>query len=113
MTNLILHDIDEPNIKRDNSLATSIKDYPENKKFDVIAMNPPFGGVEEDIIQYNFPVDMRTSETADLFMVLIMNRLKENGRAGVILPDGFLFGNDNAKIAIKRSCLKILTFIQL
>lgn len=106
MTNLILHDIDEPNILRDNSLATSVKDYPENKKFDIIAMNPPFGGVEEDIIQYNFPADMRTSETADLFMVLIMNRLKENGRAGVILPDGFLFGIDNAKIAIKKKLLE-------
>lgn len=106
MTNLILHDIDEPNILRDNSLATSVKDYPENKKFDIIAMNPPFGGVEEEIIQYNFPADMRTSETADLFMVLIMNRLKENGRAGVILPDGFLFGDDNARIAIKKKLIE-------
>lgn len=105
ITNLILHDIDEPNIKRDNSLAVSIKDYPEKDKFDVIAMNPPFGGVEEEIIQYNFPAEFRTSETADLFITLIMYRLKQNGRAGVILPDGFLFGNDNAKAAIKQKLL--------
>lgn len=105
MTNLLLHDLDSPNILRDNSLSTNVRDYTEKDKYELIAMNPPFGGVEEVGIQINFPTEFRTSETADLFMALIMYRLKENGRAGVILPDGFLFGNDNAKIAIKEKLL--------
>lgn len=105
MTNLLLHDLDSPNILRDNSLSSNIRDYTEKDKYDLIAMNPPFGGVEEAGIQINFPTEFRTSETADLFMALIMYRLKDNGRAGVILPDGFLFGNDNAKIAIKEKLL--------
>ncbi|MBU5428195.1 type I restriction-modification system subunit M [Tissierella pigra] len=105
MTNLLLHDLDSPNILRDNSLSSNIRNYTEKDKYDLIAMNPPFGGVEEVGIQINFPTEFRTSETADLFMALIMYRLKENGRAGVILPDGFLFGNDNAKIAIKEKLL--------
>lgn len=105
MTNMLLHDIDSPNILRDNSLSTNVRDYTEKDKYDVIAMNPPFGGVEEDGIQINFPTEFRTSETADLFVTLIMFRLKEGGRAGVILPDGFLFGDDNAKIAIKKKLL--------
>jgi len=105
MTNLLLHDLDSPNILRDNSLSSNIRDYTEKDKYDLIAMNPPFGGVEEVGIQINFPTEFRTSETADLFMALIMYRLKEDGRAGVILPDGFLFGNDNAKIAIKEKLL--------
>lgn len=105
MTNLLLHDVDSPNILRDNSLSTNVRDYREKDKYDVIAMNPPFGGVEEVGIQINFPTEFRTSETADLFMTLIMYRLKETGRVGVILPDGFLFGDDNAKVAIKEKLL--------
>ena len=72
----------------------------------VIAMNPPYGGSTEASIKGNFPMDMRSSETADLFMVLIMYRLKRNGRAAVIVPDGFLFGVDGAKLAIKTKMLK-------
>lgn len=107
MTNLMLHDLDVPNILRDNSLASNVRDYTKKDKYDVIAMNPPFGGVEEVGIQINFPTEFRTSETADLFMTLIMYRLKEDGRAGVILPDGFLFstGDSNATVAIKRKLL--------
>ena len=105
MTNMLLHDIDSPNILRDNSLSTNVRDYTEKDKYDVVAMNPPFGGVEEDGILINFPTEFRTSETADLFMTLIMYRLKETGRAGVILPDGFLFGDEKAKLAIKKKLL--------
>lgn len=105
MTNLLLHDVDSPNILRDNSLSTNVRDYTERDKYDVIAMNPPFGGVEEVGIQINFPREFRTSETADLFITLIMYKLKETGRVGVILPDGFLFGDDNAKVAIKEKLL--------
>ena len=69
-------------------------------------MNPPYGGSTEASVKGNFPMDMRSSETADLFMVLIMYRLKRNGRAAVIVPDGFLFGVDGAKLAIKTKMLK-------
>ncbi|MBS3199856.1 HsdM family class I SAM-dependent methyltransferase [Turicibacter bilis] len=105
-TNMILHDIDTPRIDHDNSLGKSVRDYKESDRFDVIIMNPPYGGVEESSIQNNFPVELRTSETADLFMALIIYRLKQNGRCGVILPDGFLFGTDNAKVAIKKKLLE-------
>lgn len=106
ITNLLLNDIDNPRIIRGNSLADNIRDYKLEDKFDVIAMNPPFGGVEEDGILGNFPTSYRTSETADLFMTVIMNRLKNNGRAGVVLPDGFLFGDDRAKTEIKKDLLE-------
>ena len=105
-TNMILHDIDSPRIDHDNSLGKSVRDYKESDRFDVIIMNPPYGGVEESSIQNNFPVELRTSETADLFMALIIYRLKQNGRCGVILPDGFLFGIDNSKVAIKKKLLE-------
>jgi len=105
-TNLILHDIDFPDVIHGNSLAESVRDYPESKKFDVIAMNPPFGGTEEEGVKMNFPAAFRSSETADLFMTLILNRVKKAGRVGVVLPDGFLFGTDNAKVAIKKKLLE-------
>ena len=105
-TNMILHDIDSPRIDHDNSLGKSVRDYKESDRFDVIIMNPPYGGVEESSIQNNFPVELRTSETADLFMALLIYRLKQNGRCGVILPDGFLFGTDNSKVAIKKKLLE-------
>ena len=68
-------------------------------------MNPPYGGNEQDIVKQNFPTELRSSETADLFMSVIMYRLKQNGRVAIILPDGFLFGIDNAKTAIKEKLL--------
>lgn len=105
ITNLLLNDIDNPQIIRGNSLVDNIRDYKLADKFDVIAMNPPFGGIEETGILGNFPMSYRTSETADLFMAVIMNRLKVNGRAGIILPDGFLFGDDNAKTEIKKDLI--------
>lgn len=102
ITNMLLHGIDVPRIYHDNSLAKKVLDYSDDDKFDVILMNPPYGGNEKSDIKGNFPSDLASSETADLFMSVIMYRLKENGRAAVILPDGFLFGTDNAKIAIKK-----------
>jgi type I restriction enzyme M protein len=104
MTNLILHDIDAPNIRRDNSLTRNVRDIRDDERFDVIAMNPPFGGIEEDGIATNFPQAFRAKETADLFMVRIMYSLKQGGRAGVILPDGFLFG-EGVKTNIKEKLL--------
>lgn len=106
VTNLLLHDVDNPDIIHGNSLEKKVTEYTEKDKFNVIMMNPPFGGSELPIIKQNFPTDLQSSETADLFLALIMYRLKENGRVGVILPDGFLFGNDGAKVNIKKRMLK-------
>ena len=106
ITNLLVHDIEAPNIRHCDSLATKMSDFKESDKVDVIAMNPPYGGSTEASIKGNFPTDLRSSETADLFMVLIMYRLKAGGRAAVIVPDGFLFGVDGAKLAIKTKMLK-------
>ena len=105
MTNLLLHDIDEPNIMHGNSLEKNVRDYKEEDKFDCIMMNPPYGGTEEKIIQSNFPTELQTSETADLFVALILYRLKQNGRVGIILPDNFLFGNENSQKALKERLL--------
>ena len=101
-TNMLLHDINEPNIIRGNSLEKNVRDYEEEDKFDVILMNPPYGGTEKKSVQQNFPTELRNSETADLFMVEILYRLKQKGRVGIVLADGFLVGTDGAKGAIKR-----------
>lgn len=105
VTNMLLHGIDIPQIYHDNSLLRDVLDYTEDDQFDVILMNPPYGGSEKTEVKNHFPADLASSETADLFMSVIMYRLKENGRAAVILPDGFLFGTDNAKVAIKKKLL--------
>jgi len=105
VTNLILHDIDEPKIRHDNSLTRNVRDYKPIDKVDIIVTNPPFGGIEEDGIQVNFPQQFQTKETADLFMVLLMYLLKDNGRAAIVLPDGFLFG-EGVKTTIKQKLLE-------
>lgn len=106
ITNLLLHDIDNPMIVHGNSLEKNVREYEAKDKFDVILMNPPYGGSEKDSIKMNFPMNLRSSETSELFISVMMYRLKRDGRAGVILPDGFLFGEDNAKVAIKEKLLK-------
>lgn len=105
ITNMLIHDLDVPRIYHDNSLLRDVLDYTDEDKFDVILMNPPYGGSEKEDVKNHFPADLASSETADLFMSVIMYRLKKNGRAAVILPDGFLFGSDNAKINIKKNLL--------
>lgn len=102
ITNMLLHGIDVPKIYHDNSLLKDVLDYTMDDQFDAILMNPPYGGNEKTEVKNHFPADLASSETADLFMSVIMYRLKKNGRAAVILPDGFLFGTDNAKVAIKK-----------
>ena len=106
VTNMLLHDIDSPKVMHDNSLTKDVLNYTDEDKFDVVLMNPPYGGSEKNDTKQHFPSDLSSSETADLFMVLIMYRLAEKGRAAVILPDGFLFGTDNAKLAIKQKMLR-------
>jgi type I restriction enzyme M protein len=103
---MLLHDIEMPHVYHDNSLTKDVLNYTDDDKFDVILMNPPYGGNEKQDIKRHFPSDLSSSETADLFMVVIMYRLAQNGRAAVILPDGFLFGTDGAKLAIKQKLLR-------
>lgn len=105
ITNMLLHDLDVPQVFHGNSLLRDVLDYTEEDQFDVILMNPPYGGSEKTDVKNHFPSDLASSETADLFMSVIMYRLKKNGRAAVILPDGFLFGTDNAKVNIKKKLL--------
>lgn len=105
VTNMILHDVDAPNIRHDNSLSRNVRDYKPIEQVDAIVTNPPFGGIEEDGIQLNFPVQFQTKETADLFMVLLMYLLRDGGRAGIVLPDGFLFG-EGVKTTIKEKLLE-------
>lgn len=110
VTNMLLHGLDVPRIYHDNSLTRDVLDYTEDDQFDVILMNPPYGGNEKVDVKNHFPSDLASSETADLFMSVIMYRLRENGRVGVIIPDGFLFGTDNAKISIKKKLLSEFNF---
>ena len=105
-TNMMVHGIEVPsNILNDNTLARPLRDYGKKDQVDVIVTNPPFGGVEEDGIENNFPAEFRTRETADLFLVLVMELLKDGGRAAIVLPDGTLFG-EGIKTRIKKKMLE-------
>lgn len=105
VTNMLLHGIEVPHqIRHDNTLARPLVSYGLRDMVDVILTNPPFGGTEEPGIEANFPADVRTKETADLFLVLIVELLKQNGRAAVVLPDGTLFG-EGVKTRIKEKLL--------
>lgn len=107
VTNMIVHGIDVPTgILHDNTLARPLRDIGAKDRVDVIMTNPPFGGMEEDGIENNFPATFRTRETADLFLVLIVEMLKPGGRAAVVLPDGTLFG-EGVKTRIKEHLLTV------
>ena len=116
VTNLMLHGIEVPSqIRHDNTLARPLRDYSAVDRVDVILTNPPFGGVEEPGIEQGFPSDVRTKETADLFLVLIKHILKPGGRAALVLPDGTLFG-EGVKTRIKEQLLaecKLHTIVRL
>ena len=103
-TNMMLHGIEVPvNIKHGNTLDKPLSSW--DNDVDVIVTNPPFGGTEEDGIENNFPADMRTRETADLFLQLIVEILSNKGRGAVVLPDGTLFG-EGVKTKIKELLTK-------
>lgn len=100
VTNMMLHGVEVPvQIKHGNTLSKPLSNWESD--IDVIATNPPFGGTEEDGIEKNFPAEMQTRETADLFLQLIIEVLRDKGRAGVVLPDGTLFG-EGVKTKIKN-----------
>ncbi|MFP3478556.1 MULTISPECIES: N-6 DNA methylase [Burkholderia] len=116
-TNMLLHGIDVPSqIEHRNTLAIGWNEWGANDKVDCVITNPPFGGYEDDGVGSDYPADLRTRETADMFMALIVKKLlKENGRAAVVLPDGFLFG-DGIKATLKKLLLrdcKLHTIVRL
>ena len=106
ITNMILHGIEVPdNIRRDDMLSRPLTEYTPKDRVDVIVANPPFGASVKDGTEKNFPSEMRTKETALLFLILFVHMLKDSGRAGVVLPDGVLFG-EGAATRIKEKLLK-------
>ncbi|PTP34943.1 N-6 DNA methylase [Vibrio splendidus] len=106
-TNMLLHDIDVPSqIDHRNTLAKGWNEWSANDKHDCIITNPPFGGYEDDGVGSDYPADLRTRETADMFMALMIKKLlKDNGRAAVVLPDGVMFG-DGIKGKLKELLLR-------
>ncbi len=104
-TNMIIHGVEVPdNIRHDDMLAKPLTEYGPKDRVDVIVANPPFGGVVKEGAEKNFPSEFRTKETADLFLVLFIHLLKDGGRAGIVLPDGTLFG-EGVKTKIKQKLL--------
>lgn len=116
VTNLMLHGVEVPSlITHGNTLARPLREVTQADRVDVVLTNPPFGGVEEPGIEQGFPADVRTKETADLFLVLIKHILKTHGRAALVLPDGTLFG-EGVKTRIKEQLLaecKLHTIVRL
>jgi len=109
--NLLLHGLESPQIDPGNSLRFPLKEIGDKERVDIILTNPPFGGEEERGILGNFPEDKQTSETALLFLQLIMRKLKrlpKPGRAGIVVPNGTLFG-DGVCARIKEELLKEFT----
>lgn len=104
MMNLVLHGVGNPNVVRGNALGSPITQISRADRVDVVLTNPPFGGEEEKSIQANFPADKQTAETAWLFLQLVIRRLKDGGRCGIVVPNGILFG-DGVGARIKQQLL--------
>jgi type I restriction enzyme M protein len=103
-TNLILHDIEIPNIKFGDALDQPLSNFTEKHRVNVILANPPFGGIVANNNETNFPQTYRTKESADLFLILMIHLLKQGGRAGIVLPDGSLTG-DGVKQRVREKLL--------
>lgn len=104
-TNLILHDIEVPNIRFGDALDQPLSNFTEKNRVDVIIANPPFGGIVANNNENNFPQSFRTKESADLFLILMIHLLKHGGRAGIVLPDGSLTG-DGVKQRVREKLLR-------
>ena len=104
-TNLILHDMEVPNISFRDSLDQPLSNYSERQRVDLILANPPFGGIVANNNENNFPQNFRTKESADLFLVLMIHLLKDKGRAGIVLPDGSLTG-EGVKQRVRQKLLE-------
>jgi type I restriction enzyme M protein len=101
--NMILHGIAAPHILHTNTLAENLADIQAKDQVDVILANPPFGGKERDEIQQNF--NIRTGETAYLFLQHFIKMLKPGGRAAVVIKNTFLSNTDNASIKLREELL--------
>ena len=104
-TNLILHDIEVPNIRFGDALDQPLSNFTEKHRVNVILANPPFGGIVANNNENNFPQNYRTRESADLFLILMIHLLKQGGRAGIVLPDGSLSG-DGVKQRVRQRLLE-------
>ena len=106
VTNMLLNGTDGSNIKYGSSLSKNYSEYTDDDKVDVVLMNPPFGGEIAPGEDKNFPESYRTSETANLFVCLVLYRLKQHGRVGIVLPDSFLFTNSEpAFVELKKKLM--------
>jgi len=105
VVNLITHDIEIPLIENGDSLSRELTSIKQKDKVDIILANPPFGGVVGDGMETNFPLNYRTKESADLFLILFIQMLKDGGRAGIVLPDGSLTG-DGVKQRVRQKLLE-------
>lgn len=105
VVNLITHDIEVPQILNDDALSKELTSIRQKDRVDIIVANPPFGGVVGDGMETNFPLNFRTKESADLFLILFIQMLKEGGRAGIVLPDGSLTG-DGVKQRVRQKLLE-------
>ncbi|PKV75294.1 class I SAM-dependent DNA methyltransferase [Pontibacter ramchanderi] len=102
--NMILHGIEAPNIIHTNTLSENIRDIQEKDRYHVILANPPFGGKERPEVQQNF--DIKTGETAFLFMQHFIKSLKAGGRAGIVIKNTFLSNSDNASVSLRKHLLE-------
>ena len=102
--NMILHGIEAPNIVHTNTLAENINDIQEKDRFQIVLANPPFGGKERPEVQQNFQI--RTGETAFLFLQHFIKSLKAGGRAGIVIKNTFLSNTDNASVALRKELLE-------
>ena len=102
--NMILHGISAPNIVRTNSLNENLRDVQEKDRYNVILANPPFGGKERVEVQQNF--DIKTGETAFLFLQHFIKTLKAGGRAAIVIKNTFLSNTDNASVALRKELLE-------
>lgn len=102
--NMILHGIEAPNIIHTNTLGENIRDIQEKNRYHVILANPPFGGKERPEVQQNF--DIKTGETAFLFMQHFIKSLKTGGRAAIVIKNTVLSNTDNASVALRKLLLE-------
>ncbi|WP_081677381.1 N-6 DNA methylase [Butyrivibrio sp. WCD3002] len=105
VTNMYLHNLDDPSIVHGDGLAKNVLDLSDDDLFDCVIMNPPFGGEFNKADLNNFPDNIASSESADLFVARIIYCLKKNGRCGLVLPDGLLFNSDPSKVNLKKLLL--------
>ncbi len=102
--NMILHDIEAPNIVHTNTLTENLADIQDKDRYDIVLANPPFGGKERPEVQQNFPI--RTGETAFLFLQHFIKMLKAGGRGGVVIKNTFLSNTDNASVSLRKLLLE-------